>query len=172
SGEDIGLPGDIDEFTFTGAAGEEFNAFLQAQSGSPETNLQLDVLDGGGTVLPSAQSLGSDTSLLRQVTGRFALPGTGTYRLRVSGGPSYPSDLSRGAYRLFLYRINRRPETLPETLAFGDSLSGETIDLPGDVDEFRVTVPDSSGANLVVQWDKGTLGVRILDAVSGQVVAV
>src|SRR2546425_10903911 len=61
------------------------------------------------------RSLGSDTSLLRQVTGRFALAGAGTYRLRVSGAPYYPYDLNYGPYRLFLYRINRRPETLPDT---------------------------------------------------------
>ena len=172
SGEAIDLPGDIDEFTFSGVAGEEFNAFLQAQNGSPETHLQLDVLDGGGTVLRSAESLGSDTSLLRQVTGRFALAGAGTYRLRVSGAPYYPYDLNYGPYRLFLYRINRRPETLPDTLAFGDSLSGEAIDLPGDVDEFRVTVPDSSGANLVAelatQPAEGTgLSVYLVDRATG-----
>ena len=149
SGEAIDLPGDADEFTFSGVAGEEFNAFLQAENGSQETSLQLEVVDGAGTVLRTVQSVGTDSSLLRQVTGRFALPGTGTYRLRVSGvTPYYPYDRNYGAYRLFLACINRRPETLPATLAFGDSVSGEAIDVPGDVDEFRVTVPDSSGANL------------------------
>ena len=176
SGEAIDLHGDIDEFTFSGVAGEEFNAFLQAQSGSPETQLQLDVLDGGGTVLRSTQSLGTDTSLLRQPTGRFALPNSGTYRLRVSGVAGYPNDLSTGSYRLFLYRISRRPETLPDTLAFGDSLSGEAIDLPGDVDEFRVTVRDTSGANLALAFDGQpasytSLVVRLVDAVTGQLVA-
>ena len=178
SGEAIDLPGDIDEFTFSGAAGEELNAFLQAQSGSPETHLQLEVLDGGGTLVSYAQSVGTDTSLLRQPTGRFALPSTGTYRLRVSGvngGPSYPDELNRGAYRLFLGRINRRPETVPDTLAFGDSLSGEAIDLPGDVDEFRVTVRDSSGANLALEFENspagGVLAVQLVDSATGRVVA-
>src|SRR6266568_3676275 len=176
SGERIDLPGDIDEFTFSGVAGEEFNTFFQAENGSPETSLQLDVVDGAGTVLRTVQSVGTDTSLLRQVTGRFALPGTGTYRLRVSGVPSYPSDLNRGPYRLFLYRINRRPETLPDTLAFGDSLSGEAIDLPGDVDEFRMTVRDTSGANLALAFDGQptsytSLVVRLVDAATGQLVA-
>src|SRR2546422_6554101 len=131
-----------------------------------------DVCSSDLTVLRSAESLGSDTSLLRQVTGRFALAGAGTYRLRVSGAPYYPYDLNYGPYRLFLYRINRRPETLPHTLAFGDRLSGETIDLPGDVDEFRVTVPDSSGANLVAelatQPAEGTgLSVYLVDRATG-----
>src|SRR3989442_450314 len=95
-GRTIDRAADVDEFTFTVIAGEEFNAFLQAHHGSPETHLQLDVLDGGGTVLRSAESLGSDTSLLRQVPGRFALAGAGTYRLRVSGAPYYPYDLNYG----------------------------------------------------------------------------
>ncbi len=175
SGESIDVPGDIDEFTFSGVAGDEFNAFLQAQSGSPETQLQLDVVDGGRTVLRSTQSVGTDTSLLRQPTGRFALPSTGTYRLRVSGvTPYYPSDLNYGAYRLFLYRINRRPETRPDTLAFGDSLSGEAIDVPGDVDEFRVTVRDSSGANLALEVESppdAGLTVQLIDSATGHMVA-
>jgi hypothetical protein len=177
SGEDIGLPGDIDEFTFSGRSGEEFNVAIQAQNGSPETSLQLDVLNGVGTVLRTAQSVGTDASLLRQVTGRFALPGTGTFRLRVTGLPSYGDPYQyRGPYRLFLYRIDRRPESLPEALAFGDSLSGEAIDLPGDVDEFRVTVPDSSGANLAVQLDAAPpayngLSMHLIDLATGQSVA-
>ncbi len=152
SGEDIGLPGDIDEFTFNGAAGEEFNAFLQAQNGSTETRLQLDVVDVGGAVLRSAQSSGTDTSLLRQVTGRFALPSAGTYRLRVTGEQSW-NDQDRGAYRLFLYRVDRKPESVPVVLAVGDSMSGESIDVPGDVDEYRVVVGETTGVNLVATLD-------------------
>lgn len=172
AGEDIGLPGDVDEFTFTGATGEEFNAFLQAQDGSSETRLQLEVLGPDGTAVRSTRSVGTDTSLLRQPTGRFALPTGGTYRLRVSGVPTYPADLNRGAYRLFLYRVDRKPETLPDTLAFGDSLTGEAIDVPGDVDEFRVVVPDSSGANLVIelaaQPAEGTvLSLQLIDSAGG-----
>jgi len=175
SGEQIDRPGDIDEFTFSGVAGEEFNTFFQAENGSPETSLQLEVVDGAGTVLRTVQSVGTDTSLLRQVTGRFALPGTGTYRLRVSGvTPYYPYDRNYGAYRLFLARINRRPETLPATLAFGDSVSGEAIDVPGDVDEFRVTVPDSSGANLVLEVESppdAGLTAQLIDSATGHVIA-
>jgi len=172
SGEDIGIPGDIDEFTFTGSAGEEYDAFLQAQNGSPDTHLQLEVLNPAGTLIAAAQSVGSDTSLLHQVTGRFALSTSGTFRLRVTGTQAY-NDHDRGAYRLFLYRINRKPELVPDTLAFGDSLSGEAIDLPGDVDEFRVRVPDSSGANLAFALDNapegGPLTVQLIDSATGQV---
>lgn len=170
SGEDIGLPGDIDEFTFSGTAGEEFNAFLKAESGLQETFLQLEVVDPTGAVLRTTQSVGTDTSLLRQPTGRFALTSTGTYRLRVTTG----SDLSRGPYRFFVYRVNRAPESVPAILAFGDSVSGEAMEVPGDVDEFRVRVPDSSGANLVFELETqpvgGSLTVQLIDSATGQVI--
>jgi hypothetical protein len=171
-GEDIGLPGDIDEFTFSGVAGEQVDAFFQAQNGSPDDRLQLEVVDPAGVVLRSILSAGTDTSLLQQVTGRFALPSTGTYRLRLTGYDGYCAPGYRGAYQVFLHRVNGRPETLPDTLAFGDSLSGESIDLPGDFDEFRVTVPDSSGANLAFELEApGGLIVKLIDSTTGAVVA-
>ena len=172
-GEAIDRPGDVDEFTFSGAAGEEFTAFLQARSGSPNTYLQLDVLASGDTRLGGVSSSGTDTSLLRQVTGRFALSTTGTYRLRVSGTRDR-TDPDRGPYRLLLYKVNPRPETAPDTLALGDSVSRESIDVPGDVDEWRVTVPDSTGVDLVVQrgpdGPEGVLTAQLLDA-TGRAVA-
>jgi hypothetical protein len=173
AGEEIELPGDVDEFTFTGVAGEEFNAFLQAQNGRPETRLWLDVLDHTGTVLRRAESFGSDTSLLRQAGGRFALPGSGTYRLRVSEAQIVGAFDYRCPYRLFLYRVNRHPESSPATLAFGDSVSSEATDVPGDVDEFRVRVPDSSGANVAFALEYqpvgGSLTVQLIDSTTGQV---
>ncbi len=223
-GEAIDRAGDVDDFAFQGAAGDELNAFLQAsrpftlevasatgatlgavvstgadtglfkhasgrfrlpqakeinvffqsQNGSPETYLQLDALDPTGTVLQSVQSVGTDTSLFQRATGRFALLTTGTHRLRVTG---VLSTIARdtGPYRLFLYQVNRRPETTPDTLAFGDSISGEAIALPGDVDEWRVTVPDSSGANLVLQPGadarNGSLSATLINRATGQTVA-
>jgi hypothetical protein len=87
SGEAIDLPGDVDEFTFSGVAGEEFNTFFQAENGSPETSLQLDVVDGAGTVLRTVQSVGTDTSLLRQAATSTSSPQPrcrGTRSLRTS----------------------------------------------------------------------------------------
>lgn len=54
-------------------------------------------------------------------------------------------------------------------------MSGEAIDLPGDVDEYRVTVPDSSGANLAFELenpsDGGLLTVQLVDSATAQVIA-
>src|SRR5947199_1472976 len=167
------MRGDVAGFACSGAAGEEFNAFLQARTGSADTYLQLDVVAAGDTRLGGVASSGTDTSLLRQVTGRFALPTTGTYRLRVSGSRDR-TDPDRGPYRLLLYKVNPRPETAPDTIALGDSVSRESIDVPGDVDEGRVSVPDSSDVNLVVQrgpdGPEGVLTAQLLDA-NGRTVA-
>lgn len=173
AGEAVDLPGDVDEFTFTSAPGEEFTAFLQTQSGSSQTVMLLDAVDANGTVLKGVLSVGSDTSLLQQQTGRFTLLTSGTHRLRVSGALSTIAR-DTGAFRLFLYHVHRQPEALLDSLVFGDSTSGEAIDAPGDVDEFRVTVPDSSGANLVAQIETdatgGALDVTLVDT-GGHVIA-
>jgi hypothetical protein len=174
SGEDIGLPGDIDEFTFSGAAGAEYNAFLQAVNASPDTHLKVEVVNAAGTVVAIGRSAGSDTNLLRQVTGRFTTTSAETYRLRVRGDEGYGEAYYRSAYRLFLYRVNRAPENASANLAPGDSVTGESIDMPGDVDEYRVVVGETTGVNLVAtldaQPDDGTpVTVQLFDANGGLV---
>lgn len=164
SGESIDLPGDVDEFTFSAAAGTEFNAFLQARDGSSGTHLALTALDSDGTVLGTAASVGADTSLLRQPAGRFAVRTTGTHRLRVAAGTVGTEPASAGPYRLLLSRIDRRPETHADTLVLGDSVLDESLDPPGDVDEFQVMVTVSSGASLVLLAPGGTSGTSSVSA--------
>jgi hypothetical protein len=155
AGETIDSSVDIDEFTFTGTAGAEYNLFFQGQNGLGGT-LVANAHDADGTTLGQAISLGTDTSL-GQGSGRFALKTNGKARVEVLVAyPANPGNL--GPYRFFLYPINRQPESRPNALAFGDSLSGEGIELPGDVDEFRVSVPTPSGANLVLQSDSASQG--------------
>lgn len=164
SGESIDLPGDVDEFTFSAAAGTEFNAFLQAREASSGTHLTLTALDSDGTVLGAAASVGADTSLLRQPAGRFAVRTTGTHRLRVAAGTVGTEPASAGPYRALLSRIDRRPETHADTLVLGDSVLDESLDLPGDVDEFQVVVTVSSGASLVLLAPGGTSGTSSVSA--------
>ena len=172
-GEDIGFPGDVDEFTFTGAVGDEYDVFLQAQNGLPESSARLEVLDPAGSLLAAVESKGTDTSLIRQPTGRFRLPFTGTYRLRVTGLKPFTVPDYRGGYRLLRYRVDPRPESIPSTLSFGDSLTGEAIDLPGDVDEFVVRVTNSSGGNLAFALDnppEGVLTVQLVDSATRRLI--
>lgn len=150
SGESIDLPGDIDEFSFTAATGDEFNVLFQPQV-AVGAILSAEVIGPAGMVA-SVQGYGPAADLFHLVTGRFAAPAAGTYRIRVTGAGS-TTPLHTGPYRLFLYRVDRHPESVPQTLALGDSVSSEAIDLPGDIDEFTFTVPDSGGANIQLQID-------------------
>jgi hypothetical protein len=167
STETIELPGDVDEFLLGGSAGDEFNVFLCAQSPSPPIGVALDVIDPSDALLAATQTTTPDGDLLAISTGRFALPVSGTYRLRVDG--------AAGPYRFFVYLVDRRPESQAATLSFGDSVFGEAIDVPGDVDEFSVVVPDSSGANLVFRLGEdatsGTIGATLVRSGSEEAVA-
>lgn len=171
SGESIDKPGDVDEFTFSGSAGEELN--LAFQSLPTSNTFRVDVMSPGNLSIAYAETFFPDTTLYQTITGTFTLPSTGTYRIRVASNDSrFGYDI--GPYRFFLYRINRQPESLPATLALGDSLAGESIEVAGDIDEFHVTVPDSTGANLVVELTSPPQGfhvinAEIIDSATGQV---
>ncbi|HKW39684.1 MAG TPA: hypothetical protein VJN39_00415 [Gemmatimonadales bacterium] len=143
--ERISPIGDIDEFHFTGAAGQLLNVFFQAMSGDSKDELLLTV---NGLVVAS---VGTDTSMSDHATGRFALPTSGTYTVRVSGvSPDSAGD--RGPYRFQVYPIDRRPERAPPTLTLGDSVA-ESIDVLGDIDEYTLTVPESGLANIFTWRD-------------------
>jgi len=170
AGEAIDLQGDVDEFTFAASSGEEFNAFLQVET--PDALARLEAIDADGTVLATLESRGADTTLLGQGSPRFATRTTGTHRLRMQGA----EPGAAGPYRLLLSRVNRRPESSPDTLVFGDSVLAEAIDVPGDVDEYRVHVSDSAGANLVITLgnvapDGHFLLGQLIDSASGHVLA-
>jgi len=165
AGESIDYVGDVDAFTVAGAPGQEGVVFLQGRTGNAAGRFELDVLDSAGGIATNVLSGGSDPDLLGQMTARFRIPATGPaqVRLRVSGVDDHTID-DRGAYRFWVYPINLPPEAAGATLTFGDSVFNETIDVPGDVDEFHVTVPDSSGVNLAAQTGLGASGGS-LDAI-------
>jgi len=112
--------------------------------------LYLGVLTAAGSGLAAVQSSGDDTSLADRPTGVFTLPTTGAYTLEVRGEQNGQLG-DRGPYRLFVYPINHSPESEPDSLALGDSVA-ETIEFPGDIDEYTFTVAETTLANLVL-WD-------------------
>src|SRR5439155_1559255 len=122
---------------------------------------------GSDPPLAVATSAASDTGLFAHATGRFTVAQVGSYVARVTGTDSH-FLADTGSYRFFLYPVDRRPEHVPAAIAPGDTVVGEAIDVPGDVDEWRVSVPDSSGVNLVVQrgpdGPEGVLTAQLLDA--------
>ena len=147
AGEALDRRGDVDEFAFQATAGSEYNLFLQSLNGAPYLYMQALVVDPDSTVVAGVVSAGADSGL-NQSTGRFRVAASGIHLIRIY---AYPDSSGIGAYRFFLYPIDRAPESLPGTMTFGDSIQGESIEAAGDVDEFRVNVSHESGANLVVQ---------------------
>ena len=158
NGESIDRPGDIDEFTFTGVAGQQFNAFVQ-NTASVNAAFQVTALDADGTLLAATTGLGTDSALLGRPVGRFVLQTTGTHRIRIEAANSHIRDA--GTYRLLLVAVDSLPETRTATLVLGDSILGESIDYPGDLDVFTVVVPDSQSANLSIELLAGSLDPEV-----------
>jgi hypothetical protein len=159
--------GDVDEYTITGAPGQEFNTFFQSLGGAFVAELQ------GATPLEEGpfgmESSGQNTSLYAVSSRTVALPASGSATIRVRGRDDR-FELDRGAYRFFLYPIDRAPEAGAATLTLGDSVDG-TLELPGDIDEFKLTVPSSGLANLLLESPTGG-GLILLTRldVTGQIV--
>jgi len=160
TGEALDSLNDIDEFTFVAQAGTELDLFFQASSGMSNAFLDAFVLDTLGNVLAVVSSVGSDQTL-NQASGRFLVTTRGVYIVRISGADMYGSS-SVGAYRFWLYPVNHKPEKKPQAIAFCYSIEGETTENTADIDEYRITVPAPSAANLVVQLAAQAEGAILL----------
>ena len=151
---------DVDEFTFSAAAGTEISGFLQSA-----VPAHLEIAPQSGAAI-AAVAAGSDTSLFARSTGRATLTQTGSYIARVVADGQLTADT--GAYRLYLYLINRRPESIPDSIVPGDTVAGEAIDLPGDVDEFRFVASAGQEFTAFLQAKSGSaatvLQLDIVDA--------
>jgi uncharacterized protein YjdB len=163
----IALPGEVDEYTFSGKVGDEVNVFFQATGGTDE-DLLLTVLSPSGSTIDDVQCDGRATSLERQSTGRLRLESTGTYTVRVKG-----VGTDRGPYRFQVFRIDRRPELVPAAIAIGQIVDGEQISPYGDIDEFTFAGTYGREVNVFFQGTSGTNDDFVLSLVSptGSVVA-
>lgn len=128
--ETINHAGDVDEFTFTVAAGAEVNVTLRQWR-----LFRLDLVAPDGAVIAAIlPNVLLDTNATRQ-TGNQPLPGAGVYRVRVYGVSS--DDLADvGRYRIRVNLLNRAPEAAP--VALGTDTVADAIDSNGDIDEFTI----------------------------------
>lgn len=110
---------DIDTFRFQMIGGKRYNVLIGLDSGSTGDPVMWVQNPG---VPPTYPSNGG-------ASGTFGVAVTGTALLTVSGPVT-------GSYRLKAYAIDSMPETVKRHWAVGDTVVGESIDLPGDVDEF------------------------------------
>lgn len=63
----------------------------------------------------------------------------GSYSLRVAGGSTYGVGYV-GDYRILPRAVNTATESRSATITVGDSVHGERLDFPGDVDRFHVSL--------------------------------
>ena len=133
--EALQMPGDVDEYTFAGQAGEFFRLNLAWQTGGESP--QVEVHDAG-----TGERLAADFR-------RFSVPRTGTYRVTISR-PAAPHIAYVPAplpYQITLLRIATAPEGRSAAISLGDTVS-ESLDPHGDIDEYTFT--GTEGAEVVV----------------------
>jgi hypothetical protein len=144
-GEDLEHTGDIDEFVLPLETGIDYMVFMQALSGSvdSEIHLQIDApanysgfpFEGWGT-----GSVGTDADfpLMALSQGPVSVRESGRYPVTVDGTYWWQHDT--GPYRFLVLPIDPAPEFLPPELTEGVLAVGEAIDHPGDVDHFRFSL--------------------------------
>ena len=132
SGETLGIPGDLDEFTFNGQAGDLYTLFVEASGSTPGQTVNLAMTDSPNAIARIVDTVGGRT-LLQTSPGTYTMPYTGTYHLQVDGTSTEPDE----PYRVLLTDINPAPEHVPAVVTVNDTVIGETLD-PGDIDEFVV----------------------------------
>lgn len=98
--ESIDPIGDVDEFTFSGTAGQQVEAFVSRPAPDPTWNVALDLIDPGGNTIAtkSGTNWGADPFDPLNGTGTVTLPASGTYTLLVRGNSD--TDVDMGAYRV------------------------------------------------------------------------
>lgn len=137
--------GDVDEFSLEGPPGTDVAVYITAPPGPGIVSVDL-VDPVTKEVLRSIGSGGWFQSL-----GRVVLPPSGRWLLRVAE-PRSPTPhalpfLRTGGYRLAIQPINRAPELHAAAIAIGDTVSDESFDPVGDIDEF--TFAGTQGQRLV-----------------------
>lgn len=144
--------GDVDEFTFTAAAGQEMNLLVQLTQGM-SSGLRVELLRDGSPAGGAPVATAPAASLNEVGSGRITLEG-GQYTVRVSGEPFGVPATATGAYRIELYPVDRRPEAPGELRLDGPAVTG-AVDRPGDVDEFTLS---GTAGQMVVLTGAGAAG--------------
>ena len=130
----IDRPGDVDEFPFQGTAGQYVVIHL-AGVGTVRGAILAELVPAQGARLSSTATSGSYTPTV-EYSVRTPLPYTGAYTLRISGLSTDGRKLGMGSYTLEAYTVSAAPEHVPGSLQVGQTVTGERIDRPGDLDVF------------------------------------
>jgi len=148
-GERLDYVGDIDEFSLTAPPGTEYNVMFRVANGDSASSARLEISSREiHPVFFNVTSTGRDTLVADRATGRFAIGASGSAKLSVLS-----IDLTRGPYELFVYRIDPRPEQPKRELLLPDTVTAESIELPGDIDEYGLDVAGEDTVSLVLTPD-------------------
>lgn len=133
-GEWIDRPRDVDEFELTLTEGDTFGAIFTRIRTRSSDRMRLTIVRPDGTQMLALddETGGHPVPLVDSVgIGFLFAPMTGTYTVRVAGSMVDPAT-----YAIRFYPISMTPESIPSTLASGAWVTGESIDVIGDVDRF------------------------------------
>lgn len=135
--ERLDYVGDIDEFTIRGAPGTRYTVMLQLTTSDSTQRARLEIWEDHDPLDPVASRFvaGNSPSLVSGAAQPFLLDASGTATVIVRA-----SGRTRTPYRLFVYRVDPLPEHIASRLSPGDSVVGEDLELPGDIDEFSLTL--------------------------------
>jgi hypothetical protein len=145
--------GDWDTYTFTGSAHD----LLDLSFGVTGPAASQDIY---AIVRPVDADTGHGLAGAVGITGRaaasserFELPATGTYAIDVHGRYSGVNTLERGTYTVALHPYVVVNEHVDSVLPLGDSVVGEALDEPGDVDQFVIRAsPGAQVQVMAVMW--------------------
>ena len=141
--ESIDYLGDVDDFTLTGAPGSRYNLFAEADGNAPHG---VTAVLAFGSWNDPAITANAGAELAATASGVFTLPASGILQIHVYDSDGWAAG-HVGPYRLFAYPIDERPEGTSADLAF-DQATTSTIDLPGDIDEFTLTIRTDTAVNV------------------------
>lgn len=145
--ESIDVLGDIDDFTLTGTPGAQYNLFVEADGVAPRA-LSATLAFGNWNDL-TVTATEPAAPLAANPTGVFALPPSGTLRIRVYDGQGFgPGNV--GPYRLFAYPIDKGVEGTSADITL-DQVKRSRIEMPGDVDEFTLAIRADTAVNIEVR---------------------
>lgn len=140
----IDRPGDVDEFPLAGRQGQLVVLHISS-TGSSNGALRAELMGLDGSLLAGAQT-GYDAPASEGYSLRAELPATGTYTLRVRNSDFQP--MAYGPYAVESYTVNPLPEHVPATIQYGQTVTGESIDRPGDLDVFTLQGDPSRQVNI------------------------
>src|SRR5262249_18400741 len=121
-GESGGPPGGLDRFTISGSPGQEVAGFVAPLPKVPGNPVSVWAALFTGFVFRGEAIPGDSLGVL------------GTPRLKLEVGTTYTLDVRSSAptlpsfqYQLWVYPVNRLPETVSSLLRIGDVVTAETL---------------------------------------------